>query len=122
MKRISIYAGGREIIARYVGEKLVYAKVKKITLQLSKTTYSPFAKGIDLVEFVIPHEIRKILKVEIEGFPSYEGEMEPNQIVRTWSDNKWCLYGITFSKELTDIYNLNGGFMNTGNTVTIHYI
>ncbi|RLK63144.1 hypothetical protein D3H64_06000 [Atopobacter sp. AH10] len=128
MKRAGIYVGGKEIVERYIGDKLVYAKIKKLTLKLERTTLSPYANEIKTNSVVIPSEIKKIFKVEIEGYPSYEGEVKPYQYFSAktpqWQywDNQWHLYGITFPKDLNEIYHLNGNFMRTGETVTIHYI
>lgn len=124
--REKIVIGNKEITTRYVGDKLVYAKIKKLTLKLKRTVLSPYANEIEINSVVIPSEIKKIIKVEIERYLSYEGEVQPYQHFnaktpqREYGDNQWYLYGITFPKDLNTIYNLNGNFMKA-NEITIYY-
>lgn len=119
MARDKLMLGDKEIVQRYVGEKLVYAKVKKMTFKLKKTTMSPLATQIE-VGSDMPSLINKIIKLEVKGYSSYKGEITPSQSKSSWNNYVPRLYSIHFKEDLDTIFNLNGNFMKS-DEITIYY-
>ena len=63
MSRVGIFIGDKEVIKRYVGDKLVWENTKKITLKVTESV-SKFRNNITLKNVPIK-EIKEIISLEV---------------------------------------------------------
>ena len=106
MSRVGIFIGDKEVVRRYVGDKLVWENVKKETLFVKEQT-TQFRGNLSF-ENVQAKEIKEVISLEILGYGTITKDKIKNHTLYSWGELR-----VSFINDLGKIGITKTVFKNT---------